>query len=126
MEEKYYCWKCHSYYPKEKLYFNERAPHFNFCKECLNNDVQNDIIKAMPYLHNYRIPVYPEIWEYYKQKTKEKYNDNRSIFGYYLQRMKMCTWWGCDFLYFYDRNNEYPEVREAWEEYILNCIKESR
>ena len=60
------------------MYINKRATDFNFCKLCINEIIQNDIIKAIPYLHNYRIPVCPEIWEEYKENEGETNNEEDS------------------------------------------------
>lgn len=114
----YHCHKCYELYSKNQIYINERAPHYNFCKKCLDKEIQNNIIKAIPYLHKYRIPVCPEIWEEYKRKCNGK-----PIFGKYINRMKMCSWWPADFLAFFDKNNKYPKVRRAWKDYIINYIE---
>ncbi len=110
-----YCHICNKCNTNDYWYKNKFNQSLGPCKECINKEINKDIIKAIPYLDLFDLPYLPEEWK--------KYNN----FGKYLSFCKLKTIKGMGFTdisFWKIKNeiteNEFKEFQKALINYINN------
>lgn len=67
------CYKCGKV-NKEEFFISGKSGKMKIgpCKDCIKEEVGNDMIKALPYLDLYDVPLFPDQWKHYVERTKGK------------------------------------------------------
>ena len=69
-----HCWKCNKVNKKESNFFKLRylEDYVEECKDCVNEAIDGDMVKTIPYLDKFDIPLIPDNWKLLKERAEEK------------------------------------------------------
>ena len=115
------CEICNKELDKTKFFTNKfNEPFGGKCKECIYKQIQNDIIKAIPYLDTFDLPYIPNAWGHYL-KT------HSNVFGVYLNFCKLKTMKNhhfTDIVYFGNDKKIYKKQCRNFKKELIKYIKE--
>ena len=97
---KHICPKCKKIYEETNYYrYKNNTRCFDMCKKCLTENIDNFNPNTFLWLlKKFNIPFVEGEWniirDYICKKRPESIKDGRSVFGRYLERMKLKGWRG--------------------------------
>ena len=115
------CEICNRELDETKFFTNKfKEPFYWECKECINKQIQDDIIKAIPYLDVFDLPYIPYEWNHYLEK-------HNNIFGVYLSFCKLKTmnnYHFTDIVYFGNDKKIYNKQCKKFKKELVKYVKE--
>ena len=115
------CEICNRELNETKFFINKfKQPFGGKCKECIYKEIQDNIVKAIPYLDTFDLPYIPNQWNHYLKKRS-------NIFGVYLnfcQLKTMRNYHFTDIIIFGDNKEIYNKQCKKFKKELIKYIKE--